>query len=79
MYQLSELQKVIYNCKVAPILWIKSKKDLILRSFSLIAYQTGAQANFFFKHHCMKNCQIFAPPMQNFDNLEISGCLYLRF
>ena len=47
MHQISELQKVIHNCNVAQILWIKSKKDLILRSSNLTAYQTGAQANFF--------------------------------
>ena len=69
MHQISELQKVIHNCNVAQILWIKSKKDLILRSSNLTAYQTGAQANFFlsttvwkivkFLHHLCKNLTIW--------------------
>ena len=32
---------------------------LILRSSNLIAYQTGAQANFFFKHDCMNSKYIY--------------------
>ena len=31
----------------------------MLRSSNLIAYQTGAQANFLFKHDCMNSKNIY--------------------
>ena len=57
--QISEFRKAQSTCNLVLILWIKSKKDLILRSSNLIACQTGAQANFFFKHDCMNSKNIY--------------------